>query len=217
MKRKTLFLLSILTISATLLSGCKSVDSVDNSETIETTAIESEATEETETTESTETVKETETETESTSLQSDIPYEEQDHPDVNPEDVDPKTTQMDGETQAALSRKEIDEIEAKYGSTEAWVELAKSQGADSVSGWCWVYDTGKGAGNQESYAVYMKEDSPRYGEVFHLGDYLPCGQFFIGANNEEHGIADDREFQRAYEAGEISGITMDEDGNIIVN
>lgn len=57
MKRKTLFLLSILTISAILLSGCKSVDSVDNSETIETTAIESEATEEIET------VSETETET----------------------------------------------------------------------------------------------------------------------------------------------------------
>ena len=67
MKRKTLFLLSILTISATLLSGCKSADSVDNSETIETTAIESEATEETETTESTETVEETETETETIS------------------------------------------------------------------------------------------------------------------------------------------------------
>ena len=48
MKRKTLFLLSILTISATLLSGCKSVDSVDSSETFETTAIESEITEETE-------------------------------------------------------------------------------------------------------------------------------------------------------------------------
>ena len=61
MKRKTLFLLSILTISATLLSGCKSADSVDNSETIETTAIESEATEETEII--TETVEEIETET----------------------------------------------------------------------------------------------------------------------------------------------------------
>ena len=211
MKRKTLFLLSILTISATLLSGCKSADSVDNSETIETTAIESEATE------GTETVEETETETESTSLQSDIPYEEQDHPDVNPEDVDPKTTQMDAETATALGHVERDEIIAKYGSIDAYIELAVSQGADNVFGWCWIYYTGKGAGNQESYAVYMKEDSPRYGEVFHLGDYLPCGQFFIGANNEEHGIADDREFQRAYEAGEISGITMDEDGNIIVN
>ena len=211
MKRKTLFLLSILTISVTLLSGCKSTNSPENSETIETTAIESEATE------GTETVEKTEIETESTSLQSDIPYEEQDHPDVNPEDVDPKTTQMDGETANALGHVERDEIKAKYGSAEAWCDIAAAQGADSVSGWCWIYYTGKGAGNQESYAVYMKEDSPRYGEVFHLGDYLPCGQFFIGANNEEHGIADDREFQRAYEAGEISGITMDEDGNIIVN
>lgn len=61
MKRKTLFLLSILTISATILSGCKSADSVDNSETIETTAIESEATEETEII--TETVEKIETET----------------------------------------------------------------------------------------------------------------------------------------------------------
>ncbi|MDY5102088.1 MAG: hypothetical protein SPE81_03185 [Agathobacter sp.] len=71
MKRKTLSLLSILTISATLLSGCKSTDSVDNSETIETTAIESEATEETETavsviestTNSSENIKDTTTET----------------------------------------------------------------------------------------------------------------------------------------------------------
>ncbi|MCI6065815.1 hypothetical protein MR818_10650 [bacterium] len=48
MKRKTLLALLILTISATLFSGCKSADSVENSETIETTTIESEATEETE-------------------------------------------------------------------------------------------------------------------------------------------------------------------------
>lgn len=54
MKRKTLFLLSILAISATLLSACKSADSVDSSEMIETTAVESEATE-TEIAEATET------------------------------------------------------------------------------------------------------------------------------------------------------------------
>ncbi|MGN0428305.1 MAG: hypothetical protein ACI4F0_10925 [Agathobacter sp.] len=48
MRRKILFLISILTISATLLSACKSADSVENSETIEATTIESEATEETE-------------------------------------------------------------------------------------------------------------------------------------------------------------------------
>ena len=211
MKRKTLFLLSILTISATLLSGCKSADSVDNSETIETTAIESEATE------GTETVEETETETESTSLQSDIPYEEQDHPDVNPEDVDPKTTQMDGETATALAHVEGEEIDAKYGSEMAWCDYAKSQGADNVLGWCWIYYTGKGAGNQESYAVYMKEDSPRYGEVFHLGDYLPGGDFFIGANNEEHGIADNRKLLRKSEKGELgegTTVTQNEDGTI---
>ena len=208
MKRKTLFLLSILTISATLLSGCKSVDSLDSSETIETTAIESEATE------GTETVEETETETESTSLQSDIPYEEQDHPDVNPEDVDPKTTQMDGDTQAALSRVERDEIIAKYGSVSAWAKYAVSQGADGSLGWTWIYYTGQGAGNQESYAVYMKEDSPRYGEVFHLGDYLPGGDFFIGANVEEHGIADNREMQRMIDKGELDGVSIDEDGTV---
>ncbi len=61
MKRKALFLLSVLTIFATILSGCNSADSVDSSETIETTAIESEATEETEII--TETVEEIETET----------------------------------------------------------------------------------------------------------------------------------------------------------
>ena len=67
MKRKTLFLLSILTISATILSGCKSADSVENSETIETTAIESEATE-TEIAEATETemLETTEQDTDST-------------------------------------------------------------------------------------------------------------------------------------------------------
>lgn len=47
MKRKTLLTLLILTISATLLSACKSAEPVENSETIETTAVESEATEET--------------------------------------------------------------------------------------------------------------------------------------------------------------------------
>lgn len=78
MKRKTLFLLSILTISATLLSGCKSADSVDNSETIETTAIESEATEGTETTESTEStevVEETEIIEDETIEKTEIPFE----------------------------------------------------------------------------------------------------------------------------------------------
>lgn len=137
--------------------------------------------------------------------------------DVDPEKVDPKSTNIDGDTQAALGQVERKEIDAQYGGYDAWTEYAHSQGADGTGGWCWIYYTGQGAGDQESYAVYMKEDSPRYGEVFHIGDYLPCGTLFVGANNKEHGIADDREFQRAYEKGEISGLTIDEDGTIIID
>ena len=139
------------------------------------------------------------------------------YPDVNPEDVDPKTTNMDGDTAMALGKKENAEICDKYGSVEAWTAYAQSQGADATGNWCWIYYTGQGAGSEESYAVYMKEGSPRYGEVFHLGDYLPCGTLFTGYNMEEHGIADDREFQRMYENGEFGdGLTIDENGDIII-
>ncbi len=146
-----------------------------------------------------------------------IPYDEQNYPDVNPEDVDPKTTKMDGDTQAALAQQEGKEIDAQYGSDEAWTAYAKSQGADNTLGWCWIYYTGQGAGDQESYAVYMKEDSPRYGEVFHLGDYLPGGDFFVGYTNEEYGIADNRRLLRMSENGELGDgttVTQDEDGKI---
>ena len=140
------------------------------------------------------------------------------YPDVNPEDVDPKTTNMDAETAFALGKKEGAEIDEKYGSEEAWTGYAQSQGADGTMGWCWVYYTGQGAGSEESYAVYMKEDSARYKEVFHLGDYLPGGTLFTGANMEEMGIADDREFQRMYESGAFGdGLTIDDDGTIIIN
>ena len=136
------------------------------------------------------------------------------YPDVNPEDVDPKTTNMDGDTAIALGKQERAEICDKYGSVEAYDEYVKSQGADGSMGWCWVYDTGKGAGSEESYAVYMKEGSPRYGEVFHLGDYLPNGTLFTGANSKEMGIADVRLGQRQVENGELDGVTFDEDGTV---
>ena len=140
------------------------------------------------------------------------------YPDVNPEDVDPKTTTMDGDTAIALGKQEGAEIDEKYGSEEAWTGYAQSQGADGTMGWCWVYYTGQGAGSEESYAVYMKEGSPRYGEVFHLGDYLPGGTLFTGYNSKEMGIADDREFERMYENGDFGdGLTIDEDGTIIIN
>lgn len=138
------------------------------------------------------------------------------YPDVNPEDVDPKTTTMDAETAHALGKQELQEIQEKYGSGEAWAEYALSQGADAIGGWCWIYYTGQGAGSEESYAVYMKEDSARYKEVFHLGDYLPDGTLFTGANMEEMGIADNRVLIRKSNNGEIEGgtVTQDEDGKI---
>lgn len=139
------------------------------------------------------------------------------YPDVNPEDVDPKTTNMDGDTARALGKQELKEVTEQYGGYEAWTAYAQSQGADGTMGWCWVYYTGQGAGSEESYAVYMKEGSARYGEIFHLGDYLPGGTLFTGYNMKEHGIADDREFQRMYENGELGdGLTIDENGDIII-
>lgn len=216
MKRKTLLTLLILTISVTLLSGCKTSDSVDNSEVkseaTETTAVESESLSEPTETSETASTESTEQDSLTDEITDNIVY-----PDVNPEDVDPKTTTMDAETATALAQQERKEIDAQYGGYDAWAAYAHSQGADGTLGWCWIYYTGQGAGDQESYAVYMKEDSPRYGEVFHLGDYLPGGDFFIGANNKEHGIADDRELQRKYDNGELGdGITITENGDIII-
>ena len=212
MKRKVLLTMLCLAISIPIVA-CGTENTAEQQEVIAT-----------EQTAETEIIEEpTEQETESALNQGSKIYETDEiaenivYDDVNPEDVDPKTTKMDAETATALAQQERKELDAKYGSEMAWAEYAKSQGADNTLGWCWIYYTGQGAGEQESYAVYMKEDSPRYGEVFHLGDYLPGGDFFVGANNKEHGIADDREFQRAYEKGEISGITIDEDGTIIVD
>ena len=181
--------------------------------TVESTQVETTVTEENVTIETEATTEETETTDSLTDeITDNIVY-----PDVNPEDVDPKTTNMDAETATALAQQEGKEIDAQYGSEEAWTGYAQSQGADGTLGWCWIYYTGQGAGDQESYAVYMKEDSPRYGEVFHLGDYLPGGDFFVGANNKEHGIADDRELQRKYDNGELGdGITITENGDIII-
>ena len=215
MKRKTILVL--ITVCILSFVSCGKQETTTTAEsitaTVESTQAETTVTEETVTTETEPTTEETETTDSLTDeITDNIVY-----PDVNPEDVDPKTTNMDAETATALAQQEGKEIDAQYGSEEAWTGYAQSQGADGTLGWCWIYYTGQGAGDQESYAVYMKEDSPRYGEVFHLGDYLPGGDFFVGANNKEHGIADDRELQRKYDNGELGdGITITENGDIII-
>ena len=211
MKRKTI--LALMTICILSFASCGKQETTATTETIpatdESVQAETTVTEETITTETEVTTEETEpTDSLTDEVTDNIVY-----PDVNPEDVDPKTTNMDGDTAIALSKKENAEICDKYGSVEAYDEYVKSQGADGSMGWCWVYDTGKGAGSEESYAVYMKEDSPRKGEVFHLGDYLPNGTLFTGANNDEMSTADNRVLLRMSENGELGGTTVTQDEN----
>ena len=214
MKRKIIITILCLTMGLSIVA-CGKQETTSTTETIPTT-VESTQTETSEnTTESTEEIKETETENEntekveSTEITDNIVY-----PDVNPEDVDPKTTNMDGDTARALGKQELAEICDKYGSAEAFADYAISQGADGTMGWCWIYYTGQGAGSEESYAVYMKEGSARYGEVFHLGDYLPNGTLFTGYDVKEMGIAEARRGQRQVENGELDGVTFDEDGTV---
>ena len=213
MKRKALITILCLTMGLSITACDKQTQQQTQADQTE----QKEETEQSEQSEQSEEVYNTEqSETETTETTDEI-TDNIVYPDVNPEDVDPKTTNMDAETATALAQQEGKEIDAQYGSEEAWTGYAQSQGADGTLGWCWIYYTGQGAGDQESYAVYMKEDSPRYGEVFHLGDYLPGGDFFVGANNKEHGIADDRELQRKYDNGELGdGITITENGDIII-
>ena len=215
MKRKTI--LALITVCILSFASCGKQETTATTETVpatvESAQAETTVTEETVTTETEVTTEETE----STASLTDEVTNNIVYTDVNPEDVDPKTTNMDAETAFALGKKEGAEIDEKYGSEEAWTGYAQSQGADGTMGWCWVYYTGQGAGSEESYAVYMKEDSARYKEVFHLGDYLPGGTLFTGANMEEMGIADDREFQRMYESGAFGdGLTITENGDIII-
>ena len=210
MKKNIMALL--ITVSMLSITACGKQETTATTETISTTAeptqVETTVTEETVATETT-----TETEkVENTEVTDNIVY-----PDVNPEDVDPKTTNMDAETAFALGKQEHAEIQEKYGSVDDWIEYAKSQGADSTGGWCWIYYTGQGAGSEESYAVYMKEDSARYKEVFHLGDYLPDGTLFTGANNDEMNTADNRVLLRMSENGELGGTTVTQDENGMLN
>ena len=167
MKRKTLFLLSILTISATLLSGCKSADSVDSSETIETTAIESEITEEIET------VSETETE---------FILETETAKDGTPEATNSEGLTVDEAT--ALDVDYIDNIVDELGyegdlftKYDAYV---KDQGADELCGAWLIYYYGSAAGDQRSYAI-----NQRTGEKMVAGP----DSFFYGTSLNDDGAA----------------------------
>lgn len=62
-----------------------------------------------------------------------------------------------------------------------WV---RAQGADYACGWTFIYENGKGAGSQPTYGVYMKEGSPLYGTVYHVGDIMPTGDRLRGTPEE---------------------------------
>lgn len=205
MKRKTIITILCLTMGLSIVA-CGKQETTSTTESVQSETTVTDDTEPTETVETTEPTEEID------EITDNIVY-----PDVNPEDVDPKTTNMDAETAHALGKQELQEIQEKYGSGEAWAEYALSQGADAIGGWCWIYYTGQGAGSEESYAVYMKEDSARYKEVFHLGDYLPDGTLFTGANNDEMSTADNRVLLRMSENGELGGTTVTQDENGMLN
>jgi hypothetical protein len=74
----------------------------------------------------------------------------------------------------------------EYGSTQAWNNIAKENGADYVDGFYWVYLNGSGAGDNPSYMVYMQEGSPYYGQTFQYGDTLLDGSINTNGTNDEY-------------------------------
>lgn len=141
MKRKTLFLLSILTLSATLLFGCKSAESVEYSENTETAIIESEVTEEIETITETETEFILETETN--------------------KDGTPEATNSEGLTVDEATKADYDYMDSLVANYEGdlftkYDAYVKDQGADAYNGAWLIYYYGSAAGDQRSYAINQR-------------------------------------------------------------
>ena len=106
------------------------------------------------------------------------------------------------------------DINGAWDAVHQFTLYAREQGADDTDGWCWGYYNGKGAGDQPSYAVYMKEGDPLYGTVYHVGEYLPNGSQFCGTNDEwEAFIAEDMIRQAQEEGLEVT----EEDGAYVIH
>lgn len=106
------------------------------------------------------------------------------------------------------------DINGAWDAVHQFTLYARKQGADDTDGWCWGYYNGKGAGDQPSYAVYMKEGDPLYGTVYHVGDYLPDGSQFCGTNDEwEAFIAEDMVRQAQEDGLEVT----EEDGAYVIH
>ena len=133
MKRK--IILALMTVCILSFASCGKQETTSTTEsvpaTVESTQVETTVTEENVTIETEATTEETET----TDSLTDEVTDNIVYPDVNPEEVDPKTTTMDAETATALAQQERKEIDAQYGGYDAWAAYAHSQGADGTLGW----------------------------------------------------------------------------------
>ena len=113
-----------------------------------------------------------------------------------------------------ISHSKWADINGAWDAVHQFTLYAREQGADYTDGWCWCYDHGKGAGDQPSYAVYMKEGDPLYGSVYHVGDYLPDGTLFSGTNDEWDAFMAEDIVRRAKEEGlEVT----EEDGAYVIH
>ena len=86
---------------------------------------------------------------------------------------------------------DVDGANAPYAAINAYFGLLPDQEDGQFDGDATIsraqamaFDHGKGAGDQPSYAVYMKEGDPLYGTIYHVGDYLPDGTQLSGTNDE---------------------------------
>ena len=125
-----------------------------------------------------------------------------------------ETTSEYNDDENEIRNSEWADINGAWDAVHQYTLYAKSQGADGTGGWCWIYFNGKGAGDQPSYAVYMKEGDPLYGTVYHVGEYLPSGEQFSGTNDEwEAFIAEDMIRQAQEEGLEVT----EEDGAYVIH
>ena len=165
MKNK-IIALSLISVMSLYLIACgnQATTTEPQSEQTETISTETEA-----------------TETETTSLEEETTETE------FIEETDTSSTETTSEYLSEsdeISHSKWADINGAWDAVHQYEIYAQENGADYAFGWTWCYDHGKGAGDQPSYAVYMKEGDPLYGTVYHVGDYLPDGTQFSGTNDE---------------------------------
>jgi hypothetical protein len=211
MKRKLIILLA-LTVATVGITACGKTETTETepTEVVETTEVVTEDTE-------TERVEETESDTESLAEGIDSDNDgtiDSYDTNVSSGDYTEEDTNKVNES-AEIENSKWADVNGAWDAVHQFTLYARENGADATSGWCWLYYTGEGVGSEPSYAVYMKEDDPLYGTVYHLGDYLPNGTMFTGKGVDEYSEAKGKEFDRFVEEQGYETYT-DEDGREVI-